>query len=92
MGKAIIVDKLDNVVVAIEPIKKGEEATYLWDGQAMATTAAEDITIYHKLSIREIKKGEPIVKYGQHIGVASVDILKGAHVHIHNVENRRENL
>ena len=37
-------------------------------------------------------KGEPVVKYGEHIGVATCDIRAGEHVHVHNVEGRRENL
>ena len=52
----------------------------------------EDITIYHKLATRDIRKGEPVVKYGEHIGIASCDIKAGEHVHVHNVEGHRENL
>ena len=35
---------------------------------------------------------EPVVKYGEHIGVAACDIKAGEHVHVHNVEGHRENL
>ena len=52
----------------------------------------EDIKIYHKVSIREIKKGEPILKYGEHIGIAGKDIEIGMHVHVHNIESHREEL
>ena len=90
MGKAIIVDKLDNVIVAIEPISKGEEAVYVLDGTTHQVTAENDITIYHKLASRNIKKDEPIVKYGEHIGLASMDIKAGEHVHTHNVQDHRE--
>ena len=44
------------------------------------------------LAARNIAKGEPVVKYGEHIGVASCDIKAGEHVHVHNVEGRREDL
>ena len=40
----------------------------------------------------DIAKGEPIVKYGEHIGLAARDIKKGEHVHCHNLEEHRENL
>lgn len=33
-----------------------------------------------------------MVKYGEHIGIASSDIKAGEHVHVHNVEGHRENL
>ena len=92
MRNAMIIDGKDNVAVAIEPIAKGDTVTYLRDGQEFNLTALEDITIYHKLATRDIAKGEPVVKYGEHIGVASCDIKAGEHVHVHNVEGHRENL
>ena len=92
MVNAIIVEPQDNVVVAIEPIKKGETVTYMCAGEQKTITALEDITIYHKLAARDIAKGEPIVKYGEHIGLAACDIKQGTHVHTHNLEEHRENL
>ena len=47
----------------------------------------------HKISIKEIKKGEKIIKYGQIIGEATENIQEGEHVHSHNlafVEFKRE--
>ena len=92
MVNAIIVEPQDNVVVAIEPIQKGETVTYMCAGEQKTITALEDITIYHKLASCDIPKGEPIVKYGEHIGLAACDIKQGAHVHTHNLEEHRENL
>ncbi|MBQ3234734.1 MAG: altronate dehydratase [Clostridia bacterium] len=40
----------------------------------------------HKYALRDIKKGEDIIKYGNPIGHATEDIAKGAHVHTHNVK------
>ncbi len=91
MCNAMIIDSKDNVAVAIEPISKGDTVTYLCDGAEKTLTARSDITIYHKLAIRDIACGEPVVKYGEHIGVAVCDIHAGEHVHVHNVEGRREN-
>ena len=92
MLNAMIVEPQDNVVVAIEPIAKGDKVTYTCQGEEKNLTALEDITIYHKLATRDIAKGEPIVKYGEHIGIAACDIKAGEHVHVHNVEGHRENL
>lgn len=87
---ALIVDPRDNVIVAIEPIAAGDTATYLVGGESASLTAVEDIIIYHKLSIRDIQKGEPVVKYGEHIGAATALIPAGAHVHVHNVDSMKE--
>ena len=40
----------------------------------------------HKYAIKDIKKGENVIKYGCPIGHATEDIKKGEHVHIHNVK------
>ena len=92
MRNAMIIDVKDNVAVAIEPIAKGDNAVYACEGREVSLPALEDITIYHKLATRDIAKGEPVVKYGEHIGIASSDIKAGEHVHVHNVEGHREDL
>ena len=92
MRNAMIIDAKDNVAVAIEPIVKGDAAVYVCEGREVSLPALEDITIYHKLATRDIAKGEPVVKYGEHIGIASSDIKAGEHVHVHNVEGHREDL
>lgn len=92
MKNAMMIDSKDNVCVAIEEIPKGSIAVYMREGKEISLPVLEDITIYHKLAARNIAKGEPVVKYGEHIGVASCDIKAGEHVHVHNVEGRREDL
>ncbi len=39
----------------------------------------------HKLAVRAVRAGSPVHKYGQEIGVATVDISIGDHVHTQNV-------
>ena len=93
MVNGMIIDALDNVGVAIEQIKKGDQITYVdLQKNPITLTAAEDIQIYHKFALKDIAKDTPVVKYGQHIGAAATDIKAGEHVHVHNVKNVRENL
>ena len=92
MRNAMIIDPQDNVAVAIEPIAKGETATYVCESKEFSLPVLEDITIYHKLAACDIAKGQPIVKYGEHIGLAARNIKAGEHVHCHNLEEHRENL
>ena len=40
----------------------------------------------HKYAVRDIAKGESIIKYGMPIGHATEDIKKGEHVHTHNLK------
>lgn len=45
-----------------------------------------DVSNGHKYAIKDIKKGENVIKYGSPIGHATEDISKGDHVHTHNVK------
>jgi len=40
----------------------------------------------HKIAIKIINCNEPIIKYGQIIGISKKTIMPGEHVHIHNVQ------
>lgn len=90
MINAILVNEEDSVVVAIAPLKKGDTITYLLNGKEVTLTANTNIPVYHKLSRRNIKKDEVIKKYGQYIGLATEDIISGAHVHTHNLESKEK--
>lgn len=92
MVNAMIIEPIDDVVVTIEPVKKGDTIQYVLDSKTLSFPALNDIPIYHKAAIHDIPKGEPVRKYGEHIGVASCDIKAGEHVHTHNITNHRENL
>lgn len=90
---AIMIDDRDNAAVVIEPVQKGQEVSYAdKNGALQMLTALEDITVYHKIAVRDIEKGSPVIKYGEHIGVASAAIKAGMHVHEHNVQSVREKL
>lgn len=41
----------------------------------------------HKYACKQIKKGEPVIKYGFPIGYAQSDIKAGEHVHTHNLKS-----
>lgn len=43
----------------------------------------------HKVAIRAMRRGDPVIKYGEPIGEAVEDIAVGCHTHVHNVRSRR---
>ena len=69
------------VAVALTPLKAGETVDY----GAGSVTPTEDITMGHKVALRDIAAGEKVIKYGFPIGVATQDIPLGSHVHTHNL-------
>lgn len=92
MLNAMMIDAKDNVVVAIEAIVAGTAVTYMNGDTQASFPAMQDITIFHKVARFPIAKGEPVCKYGEHIGLAGCDIQAGQHVHVHNVDDHREQL
>ena len=85
---AAIIDQKDTVVVAIEKINAGETVTW----RDCFGNEQHIVAIFHKVAITDMPKGSEVVKYGEHIGLAACDIHVGEHVHVHNVQNHREQL
>lgn len=88
---ALKVDDLDNVAtIFANGIVDGMEVEVRdKKGQSEIITVHGDVPYGHKIALRDIAKGEPIMKYGESIGAASHDIKKGDYVHIHNMDAMR---
>lgn len=78
---AIHVNDCDNVGTALKILNKSD--------RALGVTIKEQIPKGHKFATKDILKGQPIIKYGAHIGVANRNIKSGEWVHIHNIDGER---
>ena len=58
-------------------------------GNSEPVTVRGDVPYGHKIAVRDILKGELIVKYGEEIGVATKNIARGEYVHVHNLDRMR---
>ena len=83
--KAIIMKEKDNVATATEKILPDSEIVVIISTKPIGILVKEAIPFGHKVAIRDITKGEKIIKYGEVIGEATVDIKQGQHVHVHNL-------
>ncbi|MBP1448819.1 MAG: UxaA family hydrolase [Thermoproteus sp.] len=84
--------KADNVGVAIDDIRAGEEVDtiYIEDKtRGPRVKALEDVPLGHKIALRDIREGDDVIKYGRSIGRAVKYIAAGEHVHTHNVKSKR---
>jgi SAF domain-containing protein len=81
----LVISDRDNVATALETLQPGRTVQLC----EVAVTVCQEIPRGHKMAIRLIVAGEPVVKYGSPIGIATADILAGAHVHTHNVASSR---
>ncbi len=57
------------------------------DNVGISLAGTESIPAGHKFALRDIAKGEYVIKYGEIIGRATSDIQKGEWVHTHNVKS-----
>jgi altronate hydrolase len=64
----------DDVAVARHGLSAGDQIA---DG----VVAATDVPAGHKIALHAIGEGEPVIKYGQPIGLAARAITAGEHVH-----------
>lgn len=88
----LVHEKADIVgVVVVEDAKKGKqlEGWLMADNSTFKVASKDNIPLGHKVALKDIKKGDTIIKYGHDIGKAIADIPKGSHVHVHNVKTKR---
>jgi altronate dehydratase len=82
----LIIHPRDNVAVALKTLDIGELAV----AKGMeGFPVLEKIPASHKIALRDIFRGEEIIKYGEIVAVNSRDIKKGEWVHTHNLESKR---
>jgi hypothetical protein len=79
----------DDVAVALRLVKNGERIAVLGEKSTVTVEVVQEVPRGHKVALRDIGKGEPVFKYGAPIGTASVEIARGSHVHLHNLEGNR---
>jgi len=89
--RAMMMNAKDNVAAALERLEGGVPTTVILPSQEVfrEVTPEKSIPTGHKLAVKEIRKGDHVVKYGQVIGTATQDIGLGDHVHVHNVMSNR---
>ena len=75
----------DNVAVALADLPAGAVIP-LDEGDL---ELGESIAFGHKVALSDIASGEPVIKYGEQIGLASRLISRGRHAHVHNIASTR---
>ncbi len=86
LDKLIVADPKDNVATARVEMDAG---VVLSGDDRDDIVVRERIPFGHKMALEQIASGEPVVKYGQRIGVATSDIDPGDLVHTHNLSGER---
>lgn len=78
---ALLLHESDNVAIARLSLPAGQAVRI----GSLRIELAEPVPGGHKLALRAIGAGEPLLRYGEIIGHAGRPIPAGAHVHTHNI-------
>ncbi|MBQ7748987.1 MAG: UxaA family hydrolase, partial [Paludibacteraceae bacterium] len=72
----------DNVAVAISNLSKGEQLNV----EGTEVTLLEDVPAGHKFTLKDIKEGENVIKYGFPIGHAKEELKQGRWAYDKNIK------
>jgi altronate hydrolase len=84
----IQINEIDNVVVALQDLEKGQ--TIQVNGNEVVLN--EDVKRGHKVAVQDIQENEYVVKYGYPIGHATTAISAGEHIHTHNTKTNLDGI
>ncbi len=82
-SKFILLHPNDNVLVCCQYSKAGENISI----ENEKLVLINEIDLGHKVSRRNIKQGDKVIKYGVAIGSALQDIQPGEHIHFNNMKS-----
>ena len=82
MDQILRISDKDTAGVALTDLIQGETAVC----GSETLTVLSDIPAGHKIALKDIDKGDSVLKYGSPIGEATENIPKGAHIHTHNLK------
>ena len=78
-------------VVVVEGVKAGDALTgwIMEQDKTLTMKSLSDVPIGHKLAIKDLERGDTVIKYGVDIGRTIAPIRAGEHLHVHNVKTKR---
>jgi altronate dehydratase small subunit len=88
-AQAIVMNEKDNVATALKPFHKGTKASVEVQGRLQKVMLLSDIPMGHKFALKDMEEGEAVIKYGEPIGQSTAKIIRGEHLHVHNVASQK---
>ncbi len=79
----------DNVATALRDLDAGQSVEVPGSERVTTLQVRQAVQRGHKVALAALSVGEPVVKYGEAIGVATAVIEAGEHVHVHNLGSTR---
>jgi altronate hydrolase len=73
---AIVINEKDNVATALKPLKAGTQVSEEVQGRIEKIKLLSDIPVGHKCALKDMGKGEAVIKYGKPIGQSTRKIAR----------------
>ena len=92
MKKGILLHEADDDVgVATIELSAGEviQALTLEGEPVTEVELVDDVPLAHKVAMKAMEANQDVLEYGRAIGSSTGAILRGAHVHTHNLHGKR---
>ena len=83
--KSLQINPADSVRMVLEDSFKDDQI----ETAEGPVTLLEDVEFAHKVAVRDLKAGDPVIKYGEEIGRMMTDAPKGTWIHNHNMSCER---
>jgi hypothetical protein len=83
--RAFQIHPADNVATLLDDAPADAAVAILGGFTPAPVTARESVARGHKVALRDLPAGAPVVKFGVRIGHATAAIPAGAWVHLHNL-------
>ena len=88
----VLHDARDSVaVVVVEGVKVGMALTgwIMDEDKIIEIQARQDISIGHKVALKDMAAGDTVLKYGIDMGKVVAPIKAGEHAHVQNIKTKR---
>jgi (2R)-sulfolactate sulfo-lyase subunit alpha len=80
----------DDVAVAVRDLEAGPvSVAWLDSGRRASVEVRGPVPLGHKVALRALEEGDPVIEYGVQIGVTRTAVASGDHVHTHNLRSAR---
>jgi len=91
MKKCIVMNIADNVATTLQGAERGDTFSVLdYSMHEIGRIESNEVIPFaHKIALKNITKGDYVIKYGEIIGIATETIEVGSYVHIHNLASLR---
>jgi (2R)-sulfolactate sulfo-lyase subunit alpha len=80
----------DHVAVAVRNLTPGVVAVGFLDGSdPTSVEVLSEVPLGHKVALDDLGPGQPVIEYGERIGLTTQAVRKGEHVHVHNLRSAK---